>query len=91
MKASFGFYLRNLWIKQVCGLRSMKPIIEVENLSKLYHIGAKEAYGSLRDEIMQAITAPFRRLKPKIFNLTPNTDSPDTTWYKMFDRGWLFL
>ena len=37
------------------------PIIEVENLSKLYQIGAKEAYGSLRDEIMQAITSPFKR------------------------------
>lgn len=53
----------------------MKPIIEVQNLSKLYQIGAKEAYGSLRDEIMQAITAPFRRLKPKTFNLTPDTDT----------------
>lgn len=56
----------------------MKPIIEVQNLSKLYQIGAKEAYGSLREEIMQAITAPFRRLKPKTFNLTPDTDS--TLW-----------
>jgi len=41
----------------------MNPIIEVQNLSKLYHIGAKEAYGSLREEIMQAITAPFKRGK----------------------------
>lgn len=28
-------------------------IIEVQNLSKLYQIGAKEAYGSLREETMQ--------------------------------------
>ena len=41
----------------------MTPIIEVQNLSKLYQIGAKEAYGSLREEIMQAITAPFKRGK----------------------------
>lgn len=51
----------------------MKPIIEVQNLSKLYQIGAKEAYGSLRDEIMQAITAPFRRHTPHPSPLTPDT------------------
>jgi len=38
-----------------------KPIIEVENISKRYSIGRKESYGSLRDEIMQALSAPFRR------------------------------
>lgn len=37
-------------------------IIEVENISKQYSIGKKESYGSLRDEIMQALAAPFRRL-----------------------------
>jgi len=39
----------------------MKAIITVDNLSKRYTIGKKEAYGSLRDEIMQTLTAPFRR------------------------------
>jgi lipopolysaccharide transport system ATP-binding protein len=39
----------------------MKPIIQVENLSKCYRIGARASYGSLRDEIMEVITAPFRR------------------------------
>ncbi|MBM2837826.1 MAG: transporter related protein, partial [Deltaproteobacteria bacterium] len=53
----------------------MKPIIEVQNLSKLYQIGAKEAYGSLRDEIMQAVTAPFRRHKSNTSNLTPDNDT----------------
>jgi len=40
-----------------------KPIIEVENISKRYSIGKKESYGSLRDEIMQALASPFRRKK----------------------------
>lgn len=53
----------------------MNAIIKVENISKLYKIGAKESYGSLRDEIMQTITAPFRRLKPNTSNLTPDTDT----------------
>ena len=65
----------------------MKPIIEVENLSKLYQIGAKEAYGSLRDEIMQAITSPFRRHKSDASNLTPDTD---TTAYQRLPDS-LFL
>jgi len=38
-----------------------RPIIEVTNLSKSYSIGKRESYGSLRDEIMQALTSPFRR------------------------------
>ncbi|MDO8445559.1 MAG: polysaccharide ABC transporter ATP-binding protein [Deltaproteobacteria bacterium] len=64
----------------------MKPIIEVQNLSKLYQIGAKEAYGSLREEIMQAITVPFRHFKSKTSNLTPNTDSDiDSTLWALKD------
>lgn len=38
------------------------PIIEVRNLSKLYSIGRKSPYGSLREEIMGALAAPFKRL-----------------------------
>ena len=38
-----------------------KPIIEVTDISKRYSIGHKESYGSLRDEIMQALASPFRR------------------------------
>lgn len=52
----------------------MNPIIEVQNLSKLYQIGAKEAYGSLREEIMQAVTAPFRRHTVHTSHLTPDTN-----------------
>jgi homopolymeric O-antigen transport system ATP-binding protein len=39
-----------------------KPIIQVKNISKQYTIGERVAYGSLREEIMQTLTAPFRRL-----------------------------
>jgi lipopolysaccharide transport system ATP-binding protein len=40
----------------------MKPIITVEGVSKRYTIGKKESYGSLRDEVMDALSSPFRRL-----------------------------
>jgi len=40
----------------------MKPIITVEGVSKRYTIGKKESYGSLRDEVMDAISSPFRRV-----------------------------
>jgi len=39
----------------------MKPIITVDGISKRYTIGKKESYGSLRDEVMDAISSPFRR------------------------------
>src|SRR5215217_3559981 len=42
----------------------MKPIIKVENLSKQYRIGQGRArYGSLRETIMNAAQAPFKRLR----------------------------
>ncbi len=40
----------------------MKPIITVEGVSKRYTIGKKESYGSLRDEVMDALSSPFRRV-----------------------------
>ena len=40
----------------------MKPIITVDGVSKRYTIGKKESYGSLRDEVMDALSSPFRRL-----------------------------
>ncbi|MBI5623163.1 MAG: ABC transporter ATP-binding protein [Elusimicrobia bacterium] len=39
-----------------------KPIIEALHLSKRYAIGARQSYGSLREEIMQAVAAPFKAL-----------------------------
>lgn len=40
----------------------MKPIISIQGVSKRYSIGEKESYGSLREEVMDALAAPFRRL-----------------------------
>lgn len=42
-----------------------KPIIEVRNISKSYTIGEQVSFNSLREEIMQTITAPFRRKTDK--------------------------
>jgi lipopolysaccharide transport system ATP-binding protein len=44
----------------------MTPIIRVENLSKQYRIGAREAaYGTLRDSIVDTFLAPLRRLRSR--------------------------
>ena len=40
----------------------MKPMIKVTSLSKQYRIGARESYGTLRDTLMSAISAPLRLL-----------------------------
>ncbi|MBI3921205.1 MAG: hypothetical protein HY318_07285 [Armatimonadetes bacterium] len=40
------------------------PVIKVENLGKLYKIGARqERYLTLRDQIANAVASPFRRLR----------------------------
>jgi lipopolysaccharide transport system ATP-binding protein len=42
----------------------MKPIIRVENLSKQYRIGAKQAsYATLRESLTDVVFTPFRQLK----------------------------
>ena len=42
----------------------MKPIIRVENLSKQYRIGARQApYGTLRESLAGIFRAPFNRLR----------------------------
>jgi lipopolysaccharide transport system ATP-binding protein len=43
----------------------MRPAIRVENLSKQYRIGARRrgGYRTLRESIMDAVTAPWRRLR----------------------------
>ncbi len=40
----------------------MKSIISARNISKQYRIGQREAYGTLRDTLANAFSAPFRRL-----------------------------
>ena len=37
-------------------------VIRVENLGKIYRIGAPERYKALRDTLTEAVTKPFRRL-----------------------------
>ena len=39
----------------------MSTVIRVSNLGKEYVVGRTEAYGTLRDSLTRAVTAPFRR------------------------------
>ena len=41
----------------------MKPIIRVENLSKLYRLGARQTAGTLRESLSAAARAPLRALR----------------------------
>ena len=42
----------------------MRPIIKVENLSKRYQIGARQAsYSTFRDSIVETLRAPFNRFR----------------------------
>src|SRR5438445_226576 len=41
----------------------MEPIIKIENLSKQYRLGSREAaYGTLRESIVEGIRGPLRRI-----------------------------
>ncbi len=55
----------------------MKPIIEVNNLSKRYSIGRRESYGSLREEIADAFLRPFRRI---FSNAGDSASDENTVW-----------
>lgn len=50
-----------------------KPVIEVKNLSKQYTIGEKALYGNLREEIVQILKAPFKRLRSRSQSHSSNT------------------
>ena len=59
--------------------------IRVENLSKLYKIGARqEPYRTLRDTLTDALYAPFRRLRsalqPPSFPASKPLDGDNTIW-----------
>jgi homopolymeric O-antigen transport system ATP-binding protein len=41
----------------------VKPIIQVEHLSKRYRIGGRQPYESLRDSLAAVVRAPLRRLR----------------------------
>jgi lipopolysaccharide transport system ATP-binding protein len=52
-----------------------KPIIQVQNLSKQYRIGAREeAYATFRESLAGAIQAPFKRLRRN------GSSEDDTVW-----------
>jgi len=53
--------------------------IKVEGLSKLYRIGQREPYRTLRDTLTNAFTTPFRRLKGNSKSAIRNPKS-DTIW-----------
>jgi len=59
----------------------MSAIIQVDNLSKVYRIGAREqGYKTFREAIIDGITAPFRNLK-RLRRMTRfDTDNNDTIW-----------
>jgi lipopolysaccharide transport system ATP-binding protein len=50
--------------------------IRAEGLSKLYRLGARERYRTLRDTLTDTLTAPFRRRSAR----TGSSDSPETFW-----------
>ena len=50
--------------------------IRVENLSKLYTLGKRERYRTLRDTLTDALAAPFRRLRN---GASPETEA-ETLW-----------
>ena len=49
--------------------------IRVDGLSKLYHLGAKERYRTLRDSMMDILASPVRRLWG-----TSGRDTAETLW-----------
>ncbi|MFQ5353650.1 MAG: ABC transporter ATP-binding protein [Thermodesulfobacteriota bacterium] len=52
------------------------PIIEIDGISKSYLIGKKVSYGSLREEIALALSAPFRRMGKR----RSAGDGAETVW-----------
>lgn len=62
----------------------MKPVIQVDNLSKIYRIGAREkGYKTFREAIIDGVTAPIRNFK-RLSRLTKfetqNESNDDLIW-----------
>jgi lipopolysaccharide transport system ATP-binding protein len=52
----------------------MRPIVRVEGLSKQYHLGVRQtAYSTLRESVVEAVRAPFKRLRG--LNSTANSET----------------
>ena len=61
-------------------------VIRVENLSKLYRIGAQERYKAFRDTLTEAVTKPFRWLHDLWSgNGASPPDSADNTFWALKD------
>jgi lipopolysaccharide transport system ATP-binding protein len=61
-------------------------VIRVENLGKLYRIGAPERYKALRDTLTEAFTKPFRRLRTLFSGNGPSPpDSSENTFWALKD------
>ncbi len=59
----------------------MKPAIAVENLSKLYRLGARQdGYRTLRETVMEAAAAPWRRLRRLAAPRAEATDGREDLW-----------
>src|SRR5215475_13468472 len=54
----------------------MMPAIRVENLSKLYQIGARERSTNFREAVSALVTSPLRRLR----RMSGNHLSAETIW-----------
>lgn len=60
-------------------------VIRVDSLSKRYEIGAKEAYGSLRDNLWQAASSPIRRLRKAFSSKEKSGNSAAPTIWALQD------
>src|SRR5262245_50052893 len=58
----------------------MKPAIRVDQLSKLYRLGARQGgYRTLREALLQAAAAPWRRLR-ELSRRSPAAGAADSVW-----------
>lgn len=51
-------------------------VIKIENLSKRYRIGVREAYKNFRETLVDSVTTPFRRLK----DIGKSVPKEETIW-----------
>jgi len=54
--------------------------IRVENLSKLYRIGQFIGYTTLRESLVNVISAPFRRFRPTVADTVVKSRNPDSDY-----------
>src|SRR5262249_28595127 len=59
--------------------------IRAENLSKLYRIGPQERYRALRDTMMDAVYAPFRRIRSIFSGALAQQKAPEEAIWALKD------